>query len=53
MSSKSDKIYAEVKGHQDTCCDGRKKKSKKLSHRLLRHHDKNKLRKELNERSDI
>jgi hypothetical protein len=49
MSSNSDKLYAEIKGKQEACCGGRKKKSKKLSHRLFRHYNKNKLKKEINE----
>jgi hypothetical protein len=40
-----DKNYAVVKGPQEFCCDGRKKRAKKLSHRLLRHYEKNALRK--------
>lgn len=47
MSSRHDKEYAPVKGHQDTCCDGRKKSSKKKSHRLLRSYYKRQTQKEV------
>jgi len=46
MSSRKDKMYAPIKGVQEAPCGGRKKKSKKLSHKLLRSHLKRELKNE-------